>query len=96
FARIDANGDGVIDEAELKKMAEGFAQMAEKGGEFMTRMFEQADANKDGKLSKDEAPERMKENFDRIDRNGDGFVDRDELRAGIGDRLRQRESSKKE
>ncbi len=24
FARIDANGDGVIDEAELKKMAEGF------------------------------------------------------------------------
>lgn len=93
FDRIDANGDGVIDEDELKKMVEGFARFAQQnnlgGGEFINRIFEQADANKDGKLSKDEAPERMKENFDRLDRNSDGFIDRDELRAGMAARLRQ-------
>jgi Ca2+-binding EF-hand superfamily protein len=96
FAQIDTNGDGVIDEAELKKMAEGFAQMAAQGGDFLNRMFEQADANKDGKLSKDEAPERMKENFDRLDRNKDGFIERDELRDGLAGQFRRREESKKD
>lgn len=37
------------------------------------------DKNGDGKISKDEAPERMKENFDRLDANKDGNLDADEL-----------------
>ena len=41
--------------------------------ELMARLKE-ADANGDGKLSKEEAPGMMKENFDRIDANSDGFV----------------------
>ena len=41
------------------------------------------DANGDGKLSKDEAPERMKENFDRIDSNNDGQLDQEELQRMI-------------
>lgn len=37
------------------------------------------DANKDGKISKDEAQGFIKEYFDKIDGNKDGFVDKDEL-----------------
>lgn len=43
--------------------------------EFFGRM----DANKDGKLSKDEMPERMRENFGRLDANNDGFVSQEEF-----------------
>ncbi|MCH7812943.1 MAG: YceI family protein [Planctomycetes bacterium] len=35
----------------------------------------QFDTNKDGKLQKDEAPERMGAFFDRLDTNGDGAID---------------------
>lgn len=41
----------------------------------------QNDADGDGKLSREEAPERMRENFDEIDTNQDGFIDKDELEA---------------
>ncbi|HEX3658855.1 MAG TPA: EF-hand domain-containing protein [Pirellulales bacterium] len=43
------------------------------------QLLQRLDINKDGKLSKDEAPEWMQNNFDRFDTNGDGFVDADEL-----------------
>ncbi len=55
----------------------------------MQRMFEQNDANGDGKLSRDEFPERMSRMFDRIDSDGDGFVTRSEMsemRGGRGGR----------
>jgi collagen type III alpha len=47
--------------------------------EFRERL-KRADANGDGKLSKEEAPERIKDNFDRLDANGDGFLDEAEMR----------------
>ena len=50
------------------------------GPEQMMARFNESDANKDGKLSKEEAPDRMKEGFDRLDGNKDGFVDKDEFR----------------
>jgi hypothetical protein len=43
------------------------------------------DRNHDGKVSRDEAPERLKEHFDRIDTNGDGFIDMDEARRHAED-----------
>lgn len=42
---------------------------------FMSRF----DENKDGAISKDEAPDRMAENFDRLDQNGDGKITADEF-----------------
>ena len=37
------------------------------------------DSDGDGRVSKEEAPERMQRFFDRIDSNGDGMLDQDEL-----------------
>ncbi|MEQ9411495.1 MAG: EF-hand domain-containing protein [Fuerstiella sp.] len=51
--------------------------------EQMMARFREADANKDGKLSKEEAPDRMKEGFGRLDTNDDGFVDEEEFEAMI-------------
>ncbi len=46
-------------------------------------MLKRFDTNQDGKLSQDEAPEKMKERFSKIDANGDGSIDQDELRQMI-------------
>jgi Ca2+-binding EF-hand superfamily protein len=52
--------------------------------EFRARLKE-ADANKDGKISKEEAPPFLKDRFDGVDTNGDGFVDE----AEVGQMLRR-------
>jgi Ca2+-binding EF-hand superfamily protein len=57
---------------------------------FLERL-KQADSNGDGKLSKDEAPERLKENFDRIDANSDGQLDQQELQRMVS-RIRPNQS----
>ncbi|MFO0886441.1 MAG: hypothetical protein U0894_20060 [Pirellulales bacterium] len=48
-------------------------------GEMLSRL----DKDKDGKLSKEEVPERMRENFSKMDQNGDGFVEPKELEAAM-------------
>ena len=58
------------------------------GPEFMAQMFERADADKDGKLSKDELPPFMKDRLEQIDTNKDGSVDKAELQAGMS-RMRE-------
>ena len=50
-----------------------------------TERFRLWDRNQDGKLSRDEVPEGVRENFDRVDTNGDGFISPDEDRVvGLG------------
>jgi len=44
-------------------------------------LFTRLDANKDGKVVRDELPENQKPNFGRIDANSDGAISRDELNA---------------
>lgn len=94
LAKLDKDGDGALSAEELRP---DFAAMAKDGvfpggqpgagaamgKEMMARMFEQRDADKDGKLSGDEIPERMRENVSRVDENGDGAIDKAEMEKAV-------------
>ena len=55
-----------------------------------------ADKDKDGKLSKSEAPERLQQHFDKIDANKDGQLDKAELGKALAAHGKQlRESMEK-
>ncbi|HEU0121256.1 MAG TPA: EF-hand domain-containing protein [Bryobacteraceae bacterium] len=73
---LDKDADGMLQRDEVRP-----ARMGPGGNpqEMVDRVFENNDANKDGKLSRDEMPERMREMFARADENQDGFVTKDEL-----------------
>jgi Ca2+-binding EF-hand superfamily protein len=50
----------------------------------MAKKFAKADADRDGKVSLDEAKAnapKMAEHFSEIDKNGDGFITKDEMKA---------------
>ncbi len=84
---IDQNGDGVDREELLAafrtRMQKGMGgpkgNAKEKGRDF-SMIFKRADKNGDGIISKDEAPDRLKQRFDQIDVNGDGAIDGNELK----------------
>jgi len=52
---------------------------------YAEQLFEDYDTNKDGKISKEEAPEQLQMFFDTLDTNEDGFLTKDEL-ATLGNR----------
>lgn len=104
LAKLDKDGDGALSPEELRP---DFALMSRDGQplagngrpsqEMMARMFEQRDADKDGKLSGDEIPERMRENLSRIDENGDNAIDKSEMEkamARVGERAGQLRGAK--
>ncbi len=84
---LDLNHDGEISADEMRVRPPSPQQQVEHVlGEF--------DTNKDGRLSKAEAPDRLQQQFESIDTNHDGFLDKQELLvyfnvAGTG---RQRDS----
>lgn len=79
FDRIDANADGSIDEPEVRQFLNSMQSAT--GG--LRRLIEQADRDGDGKVSREEAPERIRAGFDRLDANGDGVLDEQEIRDRI-------------
>ena len=98
FERFDLDGNGKLDAKEVGQMLETArrrfgdkppAKPADKpaDNEAVERrvndIFERMDANKDGKISKEEAKNRIADNFDRIDTNKDGYIDKDELRRFV-------------
>jgi Ca2+-binding EF-hand superfamily protein len=90
--KLDRNGDGKLTEDEVRPQfgrggPGGPGGPGGRGGpgpgavnvdEIVARML-QFDKNADGKLSKDELPERMVGMMERGDTNHDGFLTRDEL-----------------
>ena len=79
---LDKNHDGQLTPDEL--MPSGPPQGGGPGfsgppDEMADRMFEQFDANHDGKLTRAEVPERMQELFDSADTKKTGFITRDQL-----------------
>ncbi|MFA6117186.1 MAG: EF-hand domain-containing protein [Sphingomonas sp.] len=73
FARLDANGDGVISGDELPGRG---------------RMVAGADADKDGKITKAEYSAQAAARFAKLDANGDGKISPDEMKA-MGERMRE-------
>jgi Ca2+-binding EF-hand superfamily protein len=67
--------------AKLMTGRPGFGRPPFGGAAFVKGLIKRLDRDGDGKLSKAEAPERMRENFSRIDRNNDGQIDERELGA---------------
>ncbi len=83
---LDKNGDGIVSGEEMRPafnpMAGGGPRPGEGGApnpEMMARMFDSQDTNKDGKLTGDEIPERMRERVTQIDEDGDGAISRTEM-----------------
>ena len=54
--------------------------------EAVDAQFQNFDTNRDGKLSKNEVPQRLRMFFDRLDKDGDGALSKEEARA-IGELL---------
>ena len=74
---------GTIGANDATKGDAGKGDAAKKGrggrGRGQRLDFATLDKNKDGKLTKDEVPERMQSFFDAIDANHDGAVSKQEL-----------------
>lgn len=88
---LDKNGDGFLDHDEMMparrerggRRGGGGGQGGPRGGDggsngFVDRLM-QNDADGDGRVSLDEAPERMQGFFERLDGDGDGFLTKAEI-----------------
>lgn len=66
-------------QASGKPGSQGGEKKKPSGGGDPAAFLKRIDKNSDGKVSKEEAPERMQEQFDALDANKDGFLDAGEL-----------------
>ena len=75
FARLDKNSDGVIDagevETELSRAGEGRGPLRDA---IRLRVEGRFDATRDGKITRQEALDRVRREFSRMDLDGDGRI----------------------
>lgn len=97
---LDKNSDGKLDMVEMRPNFEGMGRgfggppggpgfgggSGGGGSEEMKNRLIAMDANKNGKLEKDEIPERMQSMFSRADKNEDGAIDKEEMNAMVRER----------
>jgi len=79
----------------IASMARG-ARKSAGGGGLLAGMAEQVkrlDANKDGRISKDEIPAQYRGMVGRLDTNGDGDIDEDELSALTGEEPKKKKGA---
>ena len=69
---LDKNGDGEITSDEMRPRQQTAAERAD-------HLLDEWDTNKDGKIGKAEAPDRLQQQFESIDTNHDGVLDKEEL-----------------
>lgn len=55
----------------------------------MAERFKKADKDGDGKLSKDEATDRLKGHFEKIDADSDGYLTKEELKKAFETRMKE-------
>jgi hypothetical protein len=82
FARADTNKDNVLTRPEFDAMGQQLKARMEHAsvarGGMAARMFDQADVNKDGRVTLAEMQQVALARFDRMDLNRDGTVTPDE------------------
>lgn len=84
FAAIDKNSDGELDLAEIEasftsRMGERMGRMGMRPDEMGERMMRRFDANKDGKVTKDEFLAHIRKAFAEMDLDNDGRITDDDL-----------------
>ena len=62
-------------------MTRGEGDQRKKGKRDIAKLFEEMDANDDGRLAKLEVKGRMADNFDKIDVDGDGYITMEEMKS---------------
>ena len=86
----DTDGDGAVTQAELeaagarmggRRGPNAQGRQGRQGRPDPAQMFAHLDKNQDGKLTKDELPERMAERLMAADTNGDGAITKAEFEA---------------
>lgn len=78
FKRLDKNGDGAVDEAEIEKARQAIADRAAIMEKRLSARWQHMDKDGDGKVSAAEFESRGVM-FELADRNSDGVVSKEEI-----------------